>query len=137
MTRATTSLSFDIYLRATPEQVHTALCDSGVVPRWLIGMEFRPQWTEDPRRLACEWLQTDCLGTNGGSASVVRFEIAAMGQVTRLKVIHRDLVPGGSFLKAVEPGWPMILSSLKSLVETGSPLDFRIVPGMRPVLDNS
>lgn len=131
MTPATTSLSFDIYLRAAPEQVHAALSDSGVVPRWLVGMEFRPRWTDDPSRLSCEWLQTDCLGTNGGSASVVRFEIAAMGQVTRLKVIHRELVIGGSFLKAVEPGWPMILSSLKSLIETGSPLEFQIVPEMR------
>lgn len=131
MMPAMTTLSFDIYLRATPEQVHTALCDSGVVPYWLIGMEFAPQWTEDPCRLACEWLQTDCLGTNGGSASVVRFEIAAMGRVTRLKVIHRDLVADGSFRKAVEPGWPMILSSLKSLIETGSPLEFQIVPEMR------
>ena len=131
MTPAMTTLSFDIYLRATPEQVHTALSDSGVVPCWLIGMEFAPQWTEDPCRLTCEWLQTDCLGTNGGSASVVRFEIAAMGQVTRLKVIHRDLEPDGSFRKAVEPGWPMILSSLKSLIETGSPLEFQIVPEMR------
>jgi hypothetical protein len=48
-----------------------------------------------------------------------------MGQVTRLTVIHRDLVSDGSFLKVVAAGWPMILSSLKSLIETGKPLEFR------------
>jgi len=29
-----------------------------------------------------------------------------------------------SYLKVVAPGWPMLLSSLKSLVETGEPLEF-------------
>jgi hypothetical protein len=122
---ALTSLSFDIYVRATPQQVRAALADPVLVPRWLTGMRFHPDGEEDPRRLTCEWLQTDHLGSNGGTASVVQFEGVAMGQVTRLTVTHRNLVPGGSFLKVVEPGWPMILSSLKSLIETGEPLDFR------------
>ena len=70
-------------------------------------------------------LQTDHLDANGGSVSVVRLEFVAMGQVTRLTVIHRGLVSDGSFLKVVAAGWPMILSSLKSLIETGKPLEFR------------
>jgi uncharacterized protein YndB with AHSA1/START domain len=120
-----TSLSFAIYLRATPQQVRAALADPELVPRWLAGTQFQPDADEDPRRLTCEWLQTGHLGTNGGSASVVRFEFVAMGKVTRLKVTHRDLAPGSSFLKVVAAGWPMILSSLKSLIETGRPLEFR------------
>jgi hypothetical protein len=47
-----------------------------------------------------------------------------MGLVTRLTVTHRDLVPGGSFLNLLASGWPMILSGLKSLIETGRPLEF-------------
>ena len=58
--------------------------------------------------------------------SVVRFDLVAMGQVTQLTVNHRGLDPGGSLLKVITPGWPMILSSLKSLVETGEPLEFRL-----------
>lgn len=119
-----TSLSFAIYLRATPEQVRAGLTDPGLIPRWLAGTQFDPGPDQDPRRLTCEWLQTDHLNTNGGSASVVRFEFVAMGKVTRLTVNHRDLEPDGSFLKLVKAGWPMILSSLKSLVETGKPLEF-------------
>ncbi|HLK77965.1 MAG TPA: SRPBCC domain-containing protein [Streptosporangiaceae bacterium] len=119
-----TSPSFAIYLRATPQQVRTGLTDPALIPRWLAGTQFHPDADEDPRRLTCEWLQTDHLDTNGGSASVVRFEFVAMGTVTRLTVTHRDLMPDGSFLKVVKAGWPMILSSLKSLVETGRPLEF-------------
>ena len=120
-----TSLSFAVYLRGTPRQVRAVLTDPDLVPRWLAGTQFHPDAEEDPRRLSCEWLQTDHLDANGGSASVVRLEFVAMGQVTRLAVNHRDLVRGSSFLKVVAAGWPMLLSSLKSLVETGEPLEFR------------
>jgi hypothetical protein len=122
---ALTSLSFVIYLRGTPRQVRTVLTDPALVPRWLIGTQFHPDAEEDALRLNCDWLQTDHLAANGGFASVVRFEFVAMGQVTRLTVTHRDLVADGSFLKVVAAGWPMILSSLKTLIETGKPLEFR------------
>ena len=122
---AMTSLTFAIYLRGTPRQVRAVLTDPVLVPRWLVGTQFHPDLEEDPRRLSCEWLQTDHLDANGGSASVVRFDFVAMGQVTRLTVTHRDLMVDGSFLKVVSAGWPMILSSLKSLIETGKPLEFR------------
>ena len=120
-----TSLSFVMYLRGTPRQVRAVLTDSALIPRWLAGAQFQLDAKEDFRRLSCEWLQTDHLAANGGSASVVRFEFVAMGQVTRLTVTHRDLLADGSFLKVVSAGWPMILSSLKSLIETGKPLEFR------------
>jgi hypothetical protein len=122
---ALTSLSFVIYLRGTPRRVRAVLTDPALVPRWLAGTQFYPDAEIDSRRLSCEWLQTDHLAANGGSASVVRFEFVAMGQVTRLTVTHRDLMTDGSFLKVVAAGWPMILSSLKSLIETGKPLEFR------------
>jgi activator of Hsp90 ATPase-like protein len=121
-----TSLAFDIYLRATPKRVREVLAEPALVPSWLSGMPVRPAGEEDPRRLTCEWLQTDYLEINGGCASVVRFDFVAMGDVTRLMVNHRGLDPGGSLLKVITPGWPMILSSLKSLVETGEPLGFRL-----------
>ena len=122
---APTSLNFVIYLRGTPRQVRAVLTDPALVPRWLAGTQFHPDAEADPRRLSCEWLQSDHFAANGGSASVVRFEFVAMGQVTRLTVTHRDLLVDGSFLKVVSAGWPMILSSLKSLIETGKPLEFR------------
>lgn len=120
-----TNLTFDIYLRATPQRVREVLIEPAMVPSWLRGMPFRPAGDEDPRRLTCEWLQTDHLEANGDCASVVRFDFVAMGQVTRLMVNHKGLDPAGSLVKAITPGWPMILSSLKSLIETGEPLEFR------------
>jgi len=121
-----TSLAFDIYLRATPRRVCRALADPALVPGWLAGMSSGPAGEEDPRRLTCEWLLADYFEINGGCASVVRFDLVAMGQVTRLTVNHWGLEPGGSLLTVITPGWPMILSSRKGLVETGEPLEFRL-----------
>ena len=45
-----------------------------------------------------------------------------MGPSVKLTVTHDDFDPGSKVLAAVRNGWPMILASLKSLLETGSPL---------------
>jgi uncharacterized protein YndB with AHSA1/START domain len=39
-----TTLTFDLYLRATPDQVWEALTDPGVVPRWRFGLSFQTSW---------------------------------------------------------------------------------------------
>lgn len=133
-----TRLIFDIYLRSTPERVLEALADPVLVPRDRFGMSFPAEWKTGPipsarsagddagrgQRLVLEWLQTDHLETNGGRVSVATFDLSAMGDVTRLSVTHRDLAPDGSLIKVVTAGWPMLLSSLKSVVETGQPLAF-------------
>jgi uncharacterized protein YndB with AHSA1/START domain len=121
-----TSLAFGIDLRATPQRVCRALADPALVPGWLACMPAGPAGEEDPRRLTCEWLLADYLEINGGCASVVQFDLVAMGPVTRLTVSHRGLDPGGSLLTVITPGWPVILSRLKSLAETGEPLESRL-----------
>ncbi|MFH8365779.1 SRPBCC family protein [Streptomyces sp. NPDC018031] len=54
--------------------------------------------------------------------SKVSFEIEPLGEVVRLTVVHDDFAPGSEMLKGVSEGWPFILSSLKTLLETGEPL---------------
>jgi len=46
-----------------------------------------------------------------------------MGQgVTKLTVSHDGFSPGSSVLQAISQGWPAVLSSLKTLLETGRAL---------------
>ncbi len=47
-----------------------------------------------------------------------------MGGITHLRTVHSDLEEDDPFCRIVTSGWPMILSSLKSLLETGEPLAF-------------
>ncbi|QRN99530.1 SRPBCC domain-containing protein [Archangium violaceum] len=44
--------------------------------------------------------------------------------VLRLVVTHEGFEPGSKGLQQVTGGWQAILSSLKTLLETGKPLDF-------------
>jgi uncharacterized protein YndB with AHSA1/START domain len=55
--------------------------------------------------------------------SKVAFDIQDVGHGTvRLTVTHDGFPPGSSVLPAIAEGWPAVLASLKTLLETGSPL---------------
>ena len=54
--------------------------------------------------------------------SRVTYEIEPMGLVCKLTVTHDEFPRGGPTLEVVKEGWPEILSSLKSLLETGEAL---------------
>lgn len=80
---------------------------------------FTPEWAsahgyseEDRRRFANE------------PRSRVTFEIDKVNGVVRLNVIHDGFVAGSAVHEAVREGWPLLLSSLKTFLETGEPLDY-------------
>jgi hypothetical protein len=41
----------------------------------------------------------------------------------KLTILHEIDKPESTVIQAVSNGWPLILASLKSLLETGEPLD--------------
>jgi uncharacterized protein YndB with AHSA1/START domain len=53
----------------------------------------------------------------------VTFELEEQGEAVKLTVIHESDRPGSKLIEAVSQGWPHILSSLKSLLETGESLE--------------
>src|SRR2546426_9547015 len=74
-----------------------------VIPRKKLVHTFEPKFIEDkPPR--------------------VTYEIEPMGLVCKLSVTHDQFPEGGPTLETVKEGWPEILSSLKSLLETGQAL---------------
>ena len=52
----------------------------------------------------------------------VTYDIEPIGMVCKLTVTHDQFPEGGPTLETVKEGWPEILSSLKSLLETGQAL---------------
>ncbi|MGP3971632.1 ArsR/SmtB family transcription factor [Streptomyces sp. 6N223] len=55
--------------------------------------------------------------------SKVTFEIEPVGEgMVKLTVVHDGFEPGSVVLEGISGGWPAILASLKSLLETGEPL---------------
>lgn len=43
--------------------------------------------------------------------------------MVKLTVTHDELQPGSGMLKGISEGWPIVLSSMKSFLETGQGLD--------------
>jgi hypothetical protein len=53
----------------------------------------------------------------------VTFEVEQIADAMRLTVTHEDFEPGSDMLRSISHGWPLVLSSLKSLLETGKAYD--------------
>ena len=56
--------------------------------------------------------------------SNVTFDIEPIGDLVKLTVTHGGFEPGSAILPGISQGWPTILASLKSLLETGEELKF-------------
>lgn len=54
--------------------------------------------------------------------SRVAFDIEQAGPLVQLTVLHEGFEPGSKVLEGISQGWPAIVSSLKTLLETGEPL---------------
>jgi uncharacterized protein YndB with AHSA1/START domain/DNA-binding transcriptional ArsR family regulator len=57
--------------------------------------------------------------------SQVSFEIEPSGEGVKLTVVHEGFQEGSAVLESVSNGWPLILASLKTLLETGTALSDR------------
>jgi len=65
--------------------------------------------------------------------SKVTFEIEPAGENVKLTVVHDGFDPGSTVLEGISGGWPAILSSLKTLLETGEALP--VSPDPQPASD--
>jgi len=72
-----------------------------------------------PTRLVMTWVDPDDLQDD----SVVTLELQPIDDLVRLTVIHGDFKVGSAMQGKVSKGWPLVLSSLKSFLETGQSID--------------
>ncbi|MFZ3312000.1 MAG: SRPBCC family protein [Xanthobacteraceae bacterium] len=134
------------YIAATPENVWQALTSSDFTRKYFwdrsVEIEAKPggafvlrlpdgrvnvqgkviDW-EPPRKLSVTWQVVSPEDFRKLPECVVRYEIAQAGDAVRLTMTesHSWEVPE-AILSGGRTGWPAILSSLKSLLETGKPL---------------
>ena len=74
-----------------------------------------------PRRLILSW--ADPADENKQEKySRVTIDIEPFRAGVRMTVTHEGLEPGSDMLEGITEGWPMVCSSLKSLLETGRAL---------------
>jgi uncharacterized protein YndB with AHSA1/START domain len=86
---------------------------------------------EPNRKLVYTWQQNDTpeIAKKRDGLSRVTYELTPMGSQVKLRLIHENLLPEDtekdpSTFKGINNGWPAVISSLKSLLENGTALDF-------------
>lgn len=77
---------------------------------------------DPPSRLVHTWITKYDESLTGEGASRVTWELEESGGVTKLTTVHDQFPTGSRVYENVACGWPLVLSGLKTLVETGQPL---------------
>jgi uncharacterized protein YndB with AHSA1/START domain len=132
---------FEIYIKTTPERLWEAITDRemrskynfgmGVVSDWSSGSRYEavhPQAptpisegenleVDPPRRLVQSFTALWSEDVKSEGTSRVTWEIEPVGDSCRLTVTHDQLREDAN--DEIYGGWPMILSGLKTLLETG------------------
>ena len=152
---ATMEKIFEIYIRTTPEQLWHAITDAETRTKFQFGASIESDWTDGstyttthpradralshgknvvvdpPNRLVQSLVTTWSADVEPQATTRVTWEIEPIGDSCRLTVTHdqlRDDAP-----PALYGGWPMILSGLKTWLETGKVLT---TPGSQMYSDN-
>jgi uncharacterized protein YndB with AHSA1/START domain len=73
------------------------------------------------KRLVLTWRPVD-EADDSSNYSHLTMDIETVGDLVRLTVTHDELEPGSDLLRGITKGWPRVLSSLKSFLETGKSL---------------
>jgi uncharacterized protein YndB with AHSA1/START domain len=135
---------FEIYIKTTPERLWEALTDPEQRAIYNFGVGVRSDWTpgsryeasspqapgllwegenlevDPPRRLVQTFTALWSEEIKAEGPSRVTYEIEPVGDSCRLTVIHDELREGAH--GELFGGWPMILSGLKTFLETGESL---------------
>jgi uncharacterized protein YndB with AHSA1/START domain len=140
------------YITATPQKVWEALTSPDFTEKFWFGWRVQSEWRvggkvvlegpkksgmpdvegkllecDPPNRLVYTWHEGGASGKENPSR--LAFDLKQMGKTVRLTVTHENLSPedveaNPNTFKGVNNGWPAVLNSLKSLLETGQELSF-------------
>ena len=130
---------FEIYIKTTPERLWKALTDTEMRRQYTFGAVVTSNWTrgshyegvgmgtkilegenlevDPPRRLVQNFRALWSEDVRSEGTSRVTWEIEPVGDSCRLTVTHDQLREGAN--NQLFGGWPMVLSGLKTLLETG------------------
>jgi uncharacterized protein YndB with AHSA1/START domain len=143
---ASTRFVYVTYIRTTPEKLWNALTEPEFTRAYWYGTWHDTSWApgsswklmipdgrvgdsgevveiEKPRRLVLKWRNEFSPELHAEGFSRCTFELDPSGDAVRLSITHEINKTKSKFLEGVSGGWPKILASLKSFLETGEPLD--------------
>ena len=143
MKAAKTKFVYVTYIASTPEKVFQAITEPAVTRQYW-GMENVSDWKPGspwrhtdgktvrmvgeviehapPRRLVISWAWPK-EADDRAKRTRVAFDLERIDAMVKLTVTHDELEPGSDMERGITEGWPRVLSSLKSFLETGKALD--------------
>ena len=132
------------YIETTAEKLWEALTSRAFTKRYWFNTEVQSDWkvgssvalvmdgkptdigeileADRPRRLSYTFKHVSDEELRKEPASKVVFTLEPHGKVVKLTLTHEGFIEGGKMLDGISKGWPAILASLKSLLESGAPL---------------
>ena len=134
-------LVYTTYIRSTPKQVWDAITKPEFTRQYWGGMTNASDWKKGakwehlnpenevwitgkvlectpPKRLVLSWADPDDLADK----SRVTYEVETIKDAVCLTVTHDQFKAGSPMADKVSGGWPRVLSSMKSFLETGKGL---------------
>jgi uncharacterized protein YndB with AHSA1/START domain len=129
------------YIRTTPERLWHALTTPEVIKQYRFGMSVESEWKlgsswrmyadgslmdsgeileiVPQERLVLSWLSEWKPEYTAEGISRCSYAIEPTGASAKLTLTHSIERPDSRFIGAVSEGWPLVISNLKSLLETG------------------
>ena len=134
------------YIRTTPEKLWQALTEPAFTRKFWVATVQESDWKvgstwkmmapdgrvadagevveiDPPRKLVLSWQNHLFPEMTAEGFSRMTYELQATGGTVKLTVTHTMDKKDSTTIKAVSSGWPRILASLKSLLETGQALE--------------
>ncbi len=135
-----------IYIRTTPEKLWHALLDPAFTRQYWAETWHECEWKpgatwklmipdgrvgdagevleiEPQKKLVLRWRNEFRPELKEEGFSRMSYELEPIGDTVKLTVIHEMDRPESKLIQAVSQGWPSLLCSLKSLLETGESLE--------------
>ena len=146
MTSEKTTFVYVTYIRASAEKIFEAITRPEIAARywghenvsdWKVGSRWehiRANEERDvklagdvveidpPRRLVMTWAN-ESEYEDRDKHSRATFGLVPYEDMVRLTVTHAELEAGSGMANGISRGWPLVLSSLKSYLETDEPMD--------------
>jgi len=140
---AKSTFVYETYIRTTPEKLWSALTDVEFIKQYWFGIQCESHWTVGSswklvypdgrntdsgeiveavpkRRLAIRWQHHETAELNAEGESHCMMVLGCNGPAVKLSITHTIARDASNFIAVVSCAWPMVVSNLKSLLETGS-----------------
>jgi uncharacterized protein YndB with AHSA1/START domain len=136
---------YEIHIRSTQDKVWDGLTQSELTRRWWCEVSMESDWKkgspwrmvvpdgrtadsgqvqeiERPKKLVLSWQHQLIQELKAEGVTTAIFELEQTGDSVKLTVTHSIDHENSKLIEGFASGWPPLLSSLKSLLETGEPL---------------